>query len=97
MLIRATLYNRSWPVVFRKYVFILNKPLNERSAVQVVAGITANIFMILWRSGRIWIRSAWCNASQISEAVVDAANGLVQITHCIHKTNFKIFLPQPVS
>jgi len=23
--------------------------------------------------------------------------GLVQITHCFHKTNFKILLPQPVS
>jgi len=36
-------------MVFLNYVFILHKPLNERSAVQVLSGITANIFMI-WRS-----------------------------------------------
>jgi len=42
-------------MLFRKYVFILCKPLNERSAVQVVvAGITANILIILWSSGSIW-------------------------------------------
>jgi len=40
-------------MVFRKYIFIRRKPLNERSAVQVFAGIIANIFMILWSSGSI--------------------------------------------
>jgi len=50
MLIRATLFNRSWPMVFRKYVFILRKPLNERSTVQVVAGIIANDdFVEFWQ------------------------------------------------